>query len=78
MRCEGGITLTGKQISLDKLAAILQNKEKRLELFMGLYDNSAQMHWRGTLYPADEDAFCDRIVLEFWNHGQPIHIIFDE
>lgn len=58
-----GARLVGTPISLIELASILEHEERRIEVFLELYDFN-YLYWRGTLLPHSAQGLSDNVVIE--------------
>lgn len=58
-----GARLNGEPISLIELANILEFEERKIEIFLELYDCN-YLYWRGVLLPYKEQGLSDNVVIE--------------
>lgn len=58
-----GAQLYGEPISLIELANILSSEDRKVEIFLELYDFN-YLYWRGVLLPHKEQGLSDNVVIE--------------
>lgn len=58
-----GARLMGEPISLFDLANILEFAERKIQIFLELYDFN-YLYWRGVLLPHKEQGLSDNVVIE--------------
>ena len=58
-----GARLYGEPVSLIELASILDSEDKKIEIFLELYDFN-YLYWRGVLLPHKAKGLSDNVVIE--------------
>lgn len=58
-----GARLFGEPVSLIELASILDSEDRKIEIFLELYDFN-YLYWRGVLLPYKTQGLSDNVVIE--------------